>query len=115
MTIKIEDIHVGDELGFKPARVTVVGDEGVRVVFGEGREAYEMPIPAAIVSTHTPAPREFRNGDEVRNIAQFTNGRFFVIATFGEWAWVRDANNWTTQFRISDLRHAAPRSPRKSR
>jgi hypothetical protein len=110
MAINLEDISVGDKVALKEGVVTAVRKDGgpyplsIRI----GVEKSTSSFALSSIATHTPAPREFKVGDEVSNIAQFTNGRFFIIATFGEWAWVRDADDWTTQFRLSDLRHADP-------
>lgn len=110
MAVKFEDLKVGD-------KVTV---EGV-VVLKEGG----FPVPADVVSvsfdglatvhvnlssiaTHTPAPRPFKVGDEVRDDKNWPDVPLFLIGTYEEMAWVRDRSGRLTTCRLSDLRHADP-------
>jgi hypothetical protein len=105
MTIKLENIRVGDEITLKPMKV--IDNDGtdcmpIRATCDGGSSNwYELED----IATHTPKPREFKAGDEVRYVKR-PNVRYFVIATYGVSAWVRDRNDWTVQIPFAELRHA---------
>jgi hypothetical protein len=116
--VDIAKIKAGDRVTVEGV---VIGVKNDVVCFdaGVGGDAARHYAHMSGIASHTPAPREFKPGDEVRNVEQFKNARLFIIATFDETAWIRDANNWSMLCPINELRHAdpspAPQEPEKGR
>jgi len=100
--------RVGDEV---TVRGIVTGQSphvGPIVEFRRDNEfnsTISFAVPVEYIATHTPKPREFKAGDEVRNV-RMPDVKYFIIATYGAWAWVRDGAGWTAQIRFSELRCA---------
>jgi hypothetical protein len=99
----VSKIRVGDNVTVRGVVVGLVGD-AVCVCFVNVKGP--VPVRHEDIVSHIPAPREFKREDEVRNTEQYRGVPFFILSTFGAWAWVRDTADWVTQFPISELRHA---------
>jgi hypothetical protein len=110
MTIKIEDIRVGDKVALKVGVVTAVRGKDSLCPITVDIEGDGNAVALSSIETHTPAPREFKPGDEVRHVD--TSFVYVFLARFGGKAVVgrlsSDGSPCVTWTDESDLRHADP-------
>lgn len=105
--VDISKIKVGDEVTVKAIvkEVTVRGNIKFDVkAFGSAAIAF----PSDIV-THTPKPREFKPGDEVRFRDEWTTSLFRVVYVKDEHAWIEKIGSsveWRGLVLTKELRHA---------
>jgi hypothetical protein len=117
MTIKLEDIRIGDKVTL---HAKIVEDGWANGSFVANVGGARVGIAGADIATHTPAPREFKPGEIVRIGAGVTHYRF--IAEDDGYAFVALIGDEPTRriLPVCDLRHAdapvpPPQEPVKER